>query len=106
MGENELIEDIASGLVELKDIVSADLPSTISALAPKEQVALIEEKAEERQALKKQIIALTEKRKVYLKDEVEKRGSSKESLDHKIYSAVRKQAGEKGVRYESDDVAY
>jgi Mg-chelatase subunit ChlD len=106
MGDNELIEDVASGRVDLKDISSADLPSSIQAMSPTEQIVLIEEKAEQRQALKKQIVALTDKRKAYLEEEVEKLGSSKESLDHKIYSAVRKQAREKGVRYENDEVAY
>ena len=106
MGENELIEDIAKGRVELKDIVSADLPATIQAMTPMEQSALLEEKAAQRKSLKKQIVVLTDKRKAYLKEEVEKMGGSKESLDHKIYSAVRKQAREKGVLYERDEVAY
>jgi len=106
MGKNELIEDIASGRVELRDIARADLPTTIQAMTSAEQVAAIEETAEQRKALKKKIVALVEERKAYLKQEVEKLGSSKETLDHKIYSAVRKQAREKGVEYESDEVAY
>jgi hypothetical protein len=37
---------------------------------------------------------------------VEETGGAGDSLDEKIYSAVREQAGRKGLRYEADAAAY
>ncbi len=33
-------------------------------------------------------------------------GGAEDSLDHKIYSAVREQAGKKGLQYEADALDY
>ena len=37
---------------------------------------------------------------------MEKIGGAKDSLNHKIYSAVRDQAGKKGLRYQADALDY
>ena len=106
LGENELVEEIISGRIELDEIDSQQLPMSIQAMAPKEQLAIIEQKAEQRQALKKEINALTDKRKVYLKSAVEKAGDNKDSLDDKIYNIVRKQTKNKGLGYGKGEAVY
>ena len=55
LGENELVDDIASGRIELDSIDSRSLPATLQAMAPVEQKQLITEKAEERKALRQEI---------------------------------------------------
>jgi len=106
LGEGELVDDIASGRVELSDIDKDQLPESIKAMAPAKQKALIEETAERRDELQRQIRDLSEKRAGFLHKKVEEAGGAGDSLDEKIYSAVRDQAGKAGLRYEADTAAY
>ncbi len=106
LGEGELVDDITSGRVELADIDKDQLPESIKAMAPVQQKALIEETAHRRNELQQQIGDLSEKRADFLKKKVEEAGGARDSLDEKIYSAVREQAGKKGLRYEADAAAY
>ncbi|MEW8584824.1 MAG: VWA domain-containing protein, partial [Candidatus Thiodiazotropha sp.] len=78
----------------------------IRAMAPREQRAVIGEKARQRKALQEEISELSKKRDEFLKQEVEKSGGAKGSLDHKLYSAIRDQAARSGIRYEAEAPAY
>jgi len=49
---------------------------------------------------------LAEQRSDYLEKKVEGLGGARDSLDHKIYSAVREQAGKLGLHYEADAPDY
>jgi len=106
LGEGELVDDVASGRVELADIERDKLPESMKAMAPAQQKALIEETAQRRKELRQQIGDLSEKRSDFLKQKVEEAGGAKDSLDEKVYSAVREQAGKAGLRYEADAAAY
>ena len=106
LGDGELVEDVASGRVDISSIEEAELPAPLQAMAPAEREAVISEKAEQRQELQAQIRQLAEKRSSYLKEKVAAEGGAKESLDEKIYSAVREQALGKGLRYEADSADY
>ncbi len=106
LGDKELVDDIASGRVELDAIDKEQLPPPIQALAPRERRALIGEKAEQRKALSEEIETLSAQRRDYLKREVEKAGGAAGSLDHKLYGAIREQAARNGIRYESEAPAY
>jgi hypothetical protein len=106
LGEGELVDDVASGRVDLSTLDRDQLPEPMRAMAPAAQAALISEKAKERQALQSRIEELAEKRSNYMEKEVKKTGGAKDSLDHKLYGAVREQAGERGIRYEAAAPAY
>jgi len=106
LGEGELVDDVTSGRVDLEKIDRDRLPATMQALAPEEQAALVNETAERRSELQRQIKELAHQRSGFLKRKVDERGGAKESLDDKIYSAVREQAAEMGLRYESDAPDY
>jgi len=106
LGKGELVDDVASGRVELADIEQDQLPEAMKAMAPVQQKALIEETARRRDELQQQIGDLSEKRSGFLKKKVEEAGGAGDSLDEKIYSAVREQAAKKGLRYEADAAAY
>ena len=56
---------------------------------PREQRALLEETAEKREELKRQIAALAAERDAYIEAEVEAAGGAEGSLDQQIYDAVR-----------------
>jgi Mg-chelatase subunit ChlD len=105
-GEGELVDDVASGRVDLSDIEHHALPEPIQAMTPAEQKALIKETAAERKELQSRIDDLAEQRNEYLKKKVEEMGGAKDSLDHKIYGAIREQAASKGLHYDEDNVNY
>ena len=62
-------------------------------MAPTQQKALVEETALRRSELQNQIAELSKKRSDYLRNKVEEAGGAGDSLDEKMYSAVREQAG-------------
>lgn len=106
LGDGELVEDIASGRVELSTIDRDELPASLQVMSPAEQEAVISETAGRRNELQRQIKELSQQRADFIGKKVEEVGGAKASLDHKIYGAVREQAESKGLRYEADALAY
>lgn len=106
LGENELIDDVASGRIELDSIDVKSLPSAMQAMAPAEQKLLITEKAEQRKLIRQEIEALSQQRSAYLEQRVKALGSSEDSLDHKIQSAVKDQAAKNGLDYGGSKMRY
>ena len=56
--------------------------------------------------IKAEIQELAQQRDEYLKKQVEERGGAKDSLDAKVYGAVREQAAAVGLSYEADAPVY
>jgi len=106
LGESELVDAITSGRVELDEIEEENLPSSLQALAPAEQKAVISEQAKRRAELQQEIKKLSASRSEFIKQKVEAEGGADDSLDEKIYRAVKKQAAEIGLTYESDSASY
>lgn len=105
LGENELVDAVSSGRLNLDDIDEDELPATLKAMAPEQQKQFIEKQAARRDQIKLKILALSEQRRQYIEDQVTP-GAAAESLDEKIYSAVKDQAKAKGLVYESDRAEY
>jgi len=106
LGEGGLVDDITSGRVDLSSIKKEELPKPLQALAPAAQKARISEMAERRNELQSEIRQLADKRTDYLKKKVKEDGGAKDSLDEKVYSAIREQAGKLGMVYEKDTADY
>ena len=105
LGDNELVAAFASGSIDLIDIEEDALPAALKPMARAEQEAFVAELAEERSDLQRQIRDLSQDRDGYLAKKVDEAGGLKDSLDQKIYNAVKEQAGEAGLKYE-DGPAY
>ena len=105
LGENELVDAIASGSVELDEIEKEALPEALMPMAPAEQKVYLAGLATERKELNRQIRELSEDRDDYLAKKVEEAGGKKDSLDQKLYEAVKEQAAGAGLEYE-DGPAY
>ena len=99
-GENELVDDVASGRVDLSEIDADDLPAPMQAMAPEERKELIVVTGAYRSELERQIKDVVAKRDNFIDEQVELAGGAEESLDYKIYDAVREQGAKKGLRYE------
>jgi Mg-chelatase subunit ChlD len=106
LGEKDLVEDVASGRVDLSTVNPATLPAPLQAMAPAEREAAVQDQAERRKVLTGELAAVAKQRAEFLERKVSESGGAKESLDEQIYGAVREQAAAKGFRYEADAPAY
>lgn len=107
LGDKELVDDVASGRVSLKDIDSDMLPAPLQVMAPEEQLRMIEKAAVVRKKLKQEIQQLSDKRSVYLSKRVDELGAVKaDSFDLKLFSTVKQQAEAKGMVYEAESPVY
>ena len=75
------------------------LPSALQGMAPQIQRKVIAQAAEDRNELAYEIRALAKKRGDYIALKVEADGGAEDSLDHKLYDAVREQASHAGLEY-------
>ncbi|MCP4469067.1 MAG: VWA domain-containing protein [Gammaproteobacteria bacterium] len=106
LGESELVDAVTSGRVELDEIEEENLPSSLQAMAPAEAQEVIEQKAKRRDELQREIRKLSASRSQFIKEKVEAEGGADDSLDEKIYRAVKDQAAGIGLTYESDSASY
>ena len=105
LGDKELVAAVASGSIDLNDIEEDALPAALKPMAPAEQETFVAELAEDRADLQRQIQELSQDRDGYLAKKVDEAGGLKDSLDQKIYNAVKEQAGKAGLKYD-DGPAY
>ncbi len=105
LGNSELVDAITSGRVDLDDIADEELPARLSAMKSEEQEIHIAKQARRRDQIKQEIQKLSESRQRYIKAQLAPEAAV-ESLDEKIYSAVKNQAKAKGLIYESDSAEY
>ncbi len=106
LGESELVDAISSGRVELDEIEQENLPASLQAMAPAEQMEVIGEQAKRRNELQQQINQLSESRSSYIKEKVDAAGGAEDSLDEKIYRSIKQQAADIGLTYDSDSASY
>ena len=106
LGNDELVDAISSGRIELEEIEKKNLPASLQAMAPAEQMEVITEQAQRRDELKQKIEQLSESRNQFIKEKVAADGGAEDSLDEKIYRAVKDQAASIGLTYESDSARY
>jgi Mg-chelatase subunit ChlD len=105
-GEHELVDDVASGRVELSEIDRDHLPATLQALAPAAQAEAVAEMASRREELLREVEDVARQRTDYLRDKLEGTAAAADSLDVKLYDTVRAQARDKGLRYDAPAPAY
>jgi len=106
LGESELVDAISSGRVELDEIEEENLPASLQAMAPAEQMEVITRQAKRRNQLQQEIRKLSESRSSFIKEKIAAEGGADDSLDEKIYSAVKDQAASVGLTYDSDSASY
>ncbi len=101
LGENELVDAVASGTVELDELAPEDLPEALKPMAPEEQRVYVERLADVRADLKLQIQELSTDRDDFIAAKVDEAGGMKDSLDQQLYDAVKEQASKAGFEYEN-----
>ena len=99
VGEKELVDDVANGRVDRDAIPPEALPEMLQDAAPAERQATVMRIGQERAELQSRIAQLAGERDAYLAKKVAEAGGAKDSLDQKIYEAVRDQASQAGLEY-------
>ncbi len=99
LGKNDLVDAIASGDIKLEELDEEELPAALKPMAPEEQQDYVEELAQERSELQRQMRELADDRDGYISKKAREAGGYKDSLDQKIYEAVAEQAGAVGLEY-------
>ncbi len=97
--DQDLVEAVESGRVDVTELPAAALPAPLARLEPEARAKSVKETAAQRESLRKQVQALSAQRESYLRDKVEAAGGAKDSLDHQIWGAVRKQGADAGLSY-------
>ena len=105
LGENELVDAVSTGAVRLDELDAEELPEALKPMAPAEQRAYVEELAEKRAKLKREIQVLAQNRSEYIAKEIDKDDSVESSLDRQLFDAVKEQADAAGLEY-GDGPAY
>jgi len=100
LGENELVDDIAKGKVDLAKLDAKQLPDALKGLDRAAQSKQIEETLSRRKDLESKIAKLGAERRAYVEGEMKKRAEGATSLDEQIFSAVKEQASARGLSYE------
>lgn len=106
LGKSELVDAISSGRIELDTIEEENLPASLQAMAPQEQMEVITEQAKRRVQLQQEIRELSTSRSDFIKEKIAAEGGADDSLDEKIYRAVKDQAASVGLTYDSDSASY
>jgi hypothetical protein len=100
LGEQELVDDVASGKVKLEALKPEELPQALKPMSPAERQVMIEERLRNREKLQAEIGRLAKERQAFIEKKVAaEAGGGQESLDAKIYSCIRTQAGAMGIAY-------
>ena len=99
IGDSELVADVTSGRVDLAKVEADKLPEPLQALSVEERKKLVSESAAKRSELQRQIRLLADQRDDYAAEQIAASGGAKDSLDDKIYGAVREQAAKSGLSY-------
>lgn len=100
VGENELVDAVASGKVKLEELDADALPETLKPMAEPEQKAYVARLAQDRADIRKQIAQLADERESYIRERAEEEGGLEDSLDQKLYEVVARQAEAAGLDYE------
>ena len=75
-------------------------------MSPEERKQLVVENAEKRQRIRKEIQLLAKERDTYLAERVAAAGGAEDSLDHKIFEAVKRQTADLGLSYDAEAPSY
>ena len=99
LGQQELVDAVASGSVELDELESEELPATLRELPAEEREAHVSALAVERTRIESAMQELADKREHWVREALEDRDDTADSLEQKLYEAVAEQAETAGLDY-------
>ncbi|MEQ8231868.1 MAG: VWA domain-containing protein [Gammaproteobacteria bacterium] len=100
-GDDELVEAVTSGRVDLAVLEAEALPAPLAAMSAAERAAHVGAQAKKRAELKARIATLAAERDAWIEEKLATTDDDAASLDTRLYDTVRRQAAEVGLRYEA-----
>jgi hypothetical protein len=100
------VNAVVTGEVDLASIEEENLPVALQPLTPSARKKVVEDVALVRNELQLKIHELSQDRSNFIQEKVEEAGGARQSLDDKIYRAVKSQAATIGLVYESEAAEY
>ena len=100
LGDNELVDAVSSGRVDLATLAPEALPAPMRGMSKDEQAKVVKEKADNRARLNAEIQTLGRQRSEFIAADLKKRAGSAASLDDQIYATVKAQGADKGLHYD------
>ena len=95
----DLMQSLENGSVKLKDVKPADLPVAMQKMTPEAREKEIARRLAERKTMRTQILALSQKRDMFLAAAAKKKSGGKPpAFDAAVTAALRKQLAPKGIR--------
>ena len=98
-GQQDLVEMLMDGKIELKDVNEELLPDEFKGLEVDERNAKLQEQIAERKKVLKRIDELVAKRAAFIKKARSKLAAEPDSFDVRVRSVVQAQAAKKGIEY-------
>jgi len=99
LGDNELVEAVASGDIDLAELDAELLPEAMQSMSAEEQHRHVTELAEQRAEAETRMQTLAAARDDYLREAVREAGGAADSLDQKLYDTIRQQGAAVGLEY-------
>jgi Mg-chelatase subunit ChlD len=106
LGDNELVDAVASGRIALTAVAAEHLPAPMAAMPIEERARVLEETAARRAELAAEIDALSAKRQAHIGAELAGSAEAEASLDYRLYDTVKAQAAGKGLSFEAPAPAH
>jgi hypothetical protein len=97
-GGGDLVDEVASGAVDVSDLKKDQLPAEMQKMTVAEREAYVKDQAARRAKIQAEIDQLLAKRKAYVEEQL-KAGGPKDSFDAQVESIIRAQAERKGIHY-------
>jgi len=99
LGENELINDIMEGEVELEDVAEESLPASLQALPAENRGKVVQAKVKQRKKLENRIAELDLKRDEYLREQMAgDKTAVDSSFNSQIFHTLKRQTSKKKFR--------
>jgi uncharacterized protein YegL len=106
-GRNELLNDLESGRVTLKDLKTAELPEKMQRMTVAQRQRFVDEKIAKRKELRDRVKTLADKRQAHIRAQLAKdAAAAKGSFSQKVYDSVRRQAAERDIHYASESALH
>jgi Skp family chaperone for outer membrane proteins len=101
LGNDELVDAVASGRVDIADVPAEHLPAPMAAMSVDQRAQAVRETLARRSELAAEIDALSEQRQAHIAAELATSSDKEASLDYRLFDTVKAQAAGKGLRYEA-----
>ena len=92
----DLVDAVAEGEVQLESLAPAALPPGMADLSPEEQLAVIEEKREERARIQSELTELTQQRRDYVAAKRAELGDADDGFGAAVSAAIDQQLEQRG----------